>query len=136
MASMNLLRALATVSGMTLLSRILGFVRDFVVARAFGAGVETDAFFVAFRLPNLLRRMFAEGAFSQAFVPILAEYKNKRGEVEVALPRPRDRRDPALARHEAEILTLLDDGETPFLDPAQLSVDEIPLEFSRLAFAV
>ena len=76
---MNLLRALATVSGMTLLSRILGFVRDFVVARAFGAGVETDAFFVAFRLPNLLRRMFAEGAFSQAFVPILAEYKNKRG---------------------------------------------------------
>lgn len=82
MASMNLLRALATVSGMTLLSRILGFVRDFVVARAFGAGVETDAFFVAFRLPNLLRRMFAEGAFSQAFVPILAEYKNKRGEAE------------------------------------------------------
>ncbi|WP_374261961.1 murein biosynthesis integral membrane protein MurJ [Zoogloea sp.] len=79
---MNLLRALATVSGMTLLSRILGFVRDFVVARAFGAGMETDAFFVAFRLPNLLRRMFAEGAFSQAFVPILAEYKNKRGEEE------------------------------------------------------
>lgn len=79
MASMNLLRALATVSGMTLLSRILGFVRDFVQARAFGAGIEMDAFVVAFRLPNLLRRMFAEGAFSQAFVPILAEYKNKRG---------------------------------------------------------
>ncbi|MBN8443133.1 MAG: murein biosynthesis integral membrane protein MurJ [Thauera sp.] len=76
---MNLLRALATVSGMTLLSRILGFVRDFVIARAFGAGMATDAFFVAFRLPNLLRRMFAEGAFSQAFVPILAEYKNKQG---------------------------------------------------------
>ncbi|MBC9071579.1 murein biosynthesis integral membrane protein MurJ [Thauera sp. CAU 1555] len=77
---MNLLRALATVSGMTLLSRILGFVRDFVIARAFGAGMMTDAFFVAFRLPNLLRRMFAEGAFSQAFVPILAEYKNRQGE--------------------------------------------------------
>ena len=77
---MNLLRALATVSGMTLLSRILGFVRDFVIARAFGAGMATDAFFVAFRLPNLLRRMFAEGAFSQAFVPILAEYKNRQGE--------------------------------------------------------
>ncbi len=77
---MNLLRALATVSGMTLLSRILGFVRDFVIARAFGAGLATDAFFVAFKLPNLLRRMFAEGAFSQAFVPILGEYKNKRGE--------------------------------------------------------
>ena len=76
---MNLLKALATISSMTLMSRILGFVRDFVIARAFGAGMATDAFFVAFRLPNLLRRMFAEGAFSQAFVPILAEYKNKRG---------------------------------------------------------
>ena len=79
---MNLLRALATVSGMTLLSRILGFVRDFVIARSFGAGMMTDDFFVAFRLPNLLRRMFAEGAFSQAFVPILAEYRNRRGEDE------------------------------------------------------
>ena len=79
---MNLLRALATVSGMTLLSRILGFVRDFVIARSFGAGMMTDAFFVAFRLPNLLRRLFAEGAFSQAFVPILAEYRNRRGEAE------------------------------------------------------
>lgn len=77
---MNLLRALATVSGMTLLSRILGFVRDFVIARMFGASMATDAFFVAFKLPNLLRRMFAEGAFSQAFVPILGEYKNRRGE--------------------------------------------------------
>ncbi len=76
---MNLLKALVTVSGMTLLSRILGFARDFVIARNFGAGMATDAFFVAFRLPNLLRRLFAEGAFSQAFVPILAEYKNRRG---------------------------------------------------------
>lgn len=79
---MNLLKALATVSGMTLLSRILGFARDFVIASSFGAGMATDAFFVAFRLPNLLRRLFAEGAFSQAFVPILAEYKNRRGEDE------------------------------------------------------
>ncbi len=75
---MNLLKALATVSSMTLLSRILGFVRDFVIARIFGAGMLTDAFFVAFKLPNLLRRLFAEGAFSQAFVPILGEYKNSR----------------------------------------------------------
>lgn len=82
---MNLLRILATVSGLTLVSRILGFVRDFVIARTFGAGVETDAFFVAFRLPNLLRRMFAEGAFSQAFVPILAEYRNRRGDNEAHL---------------------------------------------------
>lgn len=77
---MNLLKALATVSSMTLLSRILGFVRDAAIARAFGAGIATDAFFVAFKLPNLLRRIFAEGAFSQAFVPVLAEYRNRRGD--------------------------------------------------------
>ena len=82
---MNLLKALAAVSSMTLLSRILGFVRDTVVARAFGAGLATDAFFVAFKIPNLLRRLFAEGAFSQAFVPILAEYKNRRGEADTRL---------------------------------------------------
>lgn len=76
---MNLLHALAKVSSMTLLSRILGFVRDAIIARSFGAGIYTDAFFVAFRIPNLLRRLFAEGAFAQAFVPILAEYKNRRG---------------------------------------------------------
>ena len=82
---MNLLRALATVSSMTLVSRILGFVRDFVIARLFGAGLATDAFFVAFRIPNLLRRLFAEGAFSQAFVPILAEYRSRNGETETRL---------------------------------------------------
>lgn len=76
---MNLLRALAATSSMTLLSRILGFVRDALIAHLFGAGMYTDAFFVAFRIPNLLRRLFAEGAFSQAFVPILAEYKARRG---------------------------------------------------------
>ncbi|KGD73659.1 membrane protein [Tatumella morbirosei] len=77
---MNLLKSLAAVSSMTLFSRVLGFARDAIVARVFGAGMATDAFFVAFKLPNLLRRIFAEGAFSQAFVPILAEYKNKQGE--------------------------------------------------------
>jgi putative peptidoglycan lipid II flippase len=76
---MNLLKALATVSSMTLISRVLGFVRDTVIARVFGAGLMTDAFFIAFKIPNLLRRLFAEGAFSQAFVPILSEYKNRRG---------------------------------------------------------
>ncbi|MBL0010287.1 MAG: murein biosynthesis integral membrane protein MurJ [Nitrosomonas sp.] len=75
---MNLLKALAAVSSMTFISRILGFLRDVIIARIFGAGMVTDAFFVAFRIPNLLRRLFAEGAFSQAFVPILAEYKNTR----------------------------------------------------------
>jgi len=76
---MNLLKALAAVGSMTFVSRILGFVRDTLIARVFGAGIYTDAFFVAFKIPNLLRRLFAEGAFSQAFVPVLAEYKNRRG---------------------------------------------------------
>jgi putative peptidoglycan lipid II flippase len=79
---MNLLKALATVSSMTLVSRVLGLVRDVVIARVFGAGLATDAFFVAFRIPNLLRRLFAEGAFSQAFVPVLAEYRTARGDID------------------------------------------------------
>ncbi len=70
---MNLLRSAAVVSGLTLLSRISGLVRETLVATIFGAGPLTDAFFVALRLPNMLRRMFAEGAFSQAFVPLLAK---------------------------------------------------------------
>ncbi len=74
---MNLLRALATISSLTMVSRVLGYVRDFFIARVFGAGLATDAFFVAFRIPNLLRRLFAEGAFSQAFVPILAEVRGR-----------------------------------------------------------
>ncbi len=77
---MNLLKSLAAVSSMTMMSRVLGFVRDAIIARFFGAGASADAFFVAFKLPNLLRRIFAEGAFSQAFVPILAEYKSQQGE--------------------------------------------------------
>jgi putative peptidoglycan lipid II flippase len=79
---MNLLRVLVTVSGMTLLSRIAGLAREIVQAALFGATDATDAFGVAFRIPNLLRRMFAEGAFSQAFVPILGEYKARRGPAE------------------------------------------------------
>ena len=82
---MNLLKALATISSLTLVSRILAFVRDMLIARIFGAGMATDAFFVAFRLPNLLRRLFAEGAFSQAFVPIFGEYKNRKGHDETKL---------------------------------------------------
>jgi putative peptidoglycan lipid II flippase len=70
---LNLLRAAATISGLTFISRITGLIRETLVAATFGAGPMTDAFFVAFRLPNLLRRLFAEGAFTQAFVPILAQ---------------------------------------------------------------
>jgi len=63
---------------MTLLSRVLGLARDIVIARFFASGFEADAFFVAFKIPNFMRRLFAEGAFSQAFVPVLTEYKNKQ----------------------------------------------------------
>ncbi|MEY4750010.1 MAG: murein biosynthesis integral rane protein MurJ [Pseudomonadota bacterium] len=77
---MNLLRAASIVSLLTLASRVTGLVREQLVAAAFGAGVVTDAFQVAFRIPNLLRRLFAEGAFSQAFVPILATSRTRDGE--------------------------------------------------------
>lgn len=77
---MNLLRTLSTVSSLTLLSRVAGLVRESLKAFAFGAGVQMDAFEAAFRLPNILRRLFADGAFSQAFVPILAEYQRARGD--------------------------------------------------------
>ena len=81
--SRKLLKNTATVGGITLISRILGFVRDMVFARFFGAGAGMDAFFVAFKIPNFLRRLFGEGAFSQAFVPVLSEYKTTREHAEV-----------------------------------------------------
>ncbi len=77
-AKFGLLRAGSIVSAMTLLSRILGFVRDQVFAITFGAGSLTDAFLVAFKIPNFLRRLFAEGAFAQSFVPVFSEYKETR----------------------------------------------------------
>ncbi|HEY1128827.1 MAG TPA: murein biosynthesis integral membrane protein MurJ [Roseateles sp.] len=77
---MNLLRAASTISLLTLTSRITGLVRETMVAGLFGATAMTDAFLVAFRIPNLLRRLFAEGAFSQAFVPLLAATKATEGD--------------------------------------------------------
>jgi len=74
----HLMKSTLTVGAMTMISRILGFVRDVLMARVLGADAATDAFFVAFKIPNFLRRLFAEGAFSQAFVPVLAEYKQQR----------------------------------------------------------
>lgn len=68
-----------------MVSRVLGFARDMVFANIFGAGAATDAFFIAFKIPNFMRRLFAEGAFSQAFVPVLSEYKSLRSEAEVRL---------------------------------------------------
>ena len=80
---MSLLKAAATVSSLTLISRITGVIRDMLIARFFGASVATDAFYVAFRLPNMLRRLFAEGAFQQAFVPMLSDVKANQSEAEV-----------------------------------------------------
>ena len=77
---MNLLRAASTISLFTLASRITGLIRDIVVSSVFGAGASFDAFNVAFRIPNLLRRLFAEGAFSQAFVPTLARTRAADGD--------------------------------------------------------
>jgi len=77
---MNLLKAASTVSLLTLASRVTGLVREQLIAAAFGASAATDAFNVAFRIPNLLRRLFAEGAFSQAFVPILADTRERHGD--------------------------------------------------------
>ena len=77
---MNLLRAASVVSLFTLLSRITGLIREQIIAASFGASALTDAFNVAFRIPNLLRRLFAEGAFSQAFVPLLGQYRAREGD--------------------------------------------------------
>ena len=74
----GLLKSSGIVSAMTMISRVFGLVRDMVVAYFFGAAAGADAFFLAFRIPNLFRRLFAEGAFSQAFVPVLSEYREKR----------------------------------------------------------
>ncbi|MFZ9346001.1 MAG: murein biosynthesis integral membrane protein MurJ [Burkholderiaceae bacterium] len=93
---MNLLKTAATISGLTLLSRITGLARETLTAAIFGAGSQTDAFFVAFRLPNLLRRLFAEGAFSQAFVPVLGQLRAQHG----------DRQALRLARHAALVMSV------------------------------
>ena len=79
----GLLRSSALVGMMTMLSRVLGLVRDVVMARVMGADGLADAFFVAFKIPNFLRRLFAEGAFAQAFVPVLAEFREKGGQAAV-----------------------------------------------------
>jgi len=71
--SNKLLRPLAVIGNLTFISRILGYIRDVLIATVFGAGVSTDAFFIAFKIPNFFRRIFAEGAMSHAFIPVLAE---------------------------------------------------------------
>jgi putative peptidoglycan lipid II flippase len=77
---LSLFKSTFTVSLLTLVSRIMGLVRDLLMASVLGVSGLTDAFYVAFRIPNLLRRLFAEGAFSQAFVPVLARSRERNGE--------------------------------------------------------
>ncbi|KGT47377.1 integral membrane protein MviN [Acinetobacter sp. HR7] len=82
---MALWRSTVIVSAMTMLSRVLGLVRDVVLLNVFGAGKDFDTFVVAFRIPNFFRRLFAEGAFSQAFIPVLTEYKTTKTHAEVQI---------------------------------------------------
>ena len=77
---MKLYRAFATVGGLTMLSRMLGFVRDILIAAGLGTGAVADAYVVAFRFPNLFRRLFGEGAFNAAFVPLFAKRYEGDGE--------------------------------------------------------
>ena len=79
----GLMRSGLVVSAMTMLSRVMGLARDVVIATLLGAGNGADAFFVAFKIPNFLRRLFAEGAFNQAFVPVLSEYSTQRSREEI-----------------------------------------------------
>ncbi len=92
-----LFKSTAVISVMTFISRIFGYIRDAVIFIFLGATGSTDAFFVAFRIPNFLRRLFAEGAFSQAFVPVLSEYKEKHSEQELK----------SLVNHVAGVLGLM-----------------------------
>lgn len=79
----GLVKSTLNTGSMTLISRISGLIRDVVLATSFGASMAADAFYVAFRIPNFFRRIFAEGAFSQAFVPVLSEYRNRSDEAAI-----------------------------------------------------
>ncbi|HEX2549342.1 MAG TPA: murein biosynthesis integral membrane protein MurJ, partial [Gammaproteobacteria bacterium] len=81
--SKTLVKSTGVVSGLTLVSRIFGFARDMVIAQFFGATAAFDAFLVAFKIPNFMRRLFAEGSFSQAFVPVLSEYQKQKNPEEI-----------------------------------------------------
>ena len=83
--SKSLLKSTTLVSTMTLISRVLGFMRDMLVAQLFGASAGADAFYVAFKIPNFMRALFAEGSFSQAFVPVLADYRQRSNASEIKL---------------------------------------------------
>jgi putative peptidoglycan lipid II flippase len=92
---MKLYKSFATVGGLTLLSRILGFVRDVLAAAVLGTGPVADAFYVAFRFPNLFRRLFGEGAFNSAFIPLFASSKARARKPRASLPAKRCRAWPS-----------------------------------------
>ena len=79
---MNLLKSTGTIGGLTMVSRVAGFAREMLMSRILGAGIYTDAFYVAFRLPNTFRRLFGEGAFSAGFVPLYSQRLQSGGEEE------------------------------------------------------
>src|SRR5436190_6957653 len=80
---MNLIKSTGTIGGLTMVSRVAGFAREMLMSRILGAGVYTDAFYVAFRLPNTFRRLFGEGAFSAGFVPLYSQrLQGENGEAE------------------------------------------------------
>ena len=83
--SSTLLKSVSLVSLMTLISRILGFARDLIAAQIFGVDVSVDAFYIAFKIPNFMRNLFAEWSFSQAFVPVLSDYRQKNSKADVLL---------------------------------------------------
>jgi putative peptidoglycan lipid II flippase len=98
---MNLLRSVGTIGGLTLVSRLFGFVRDMMIARVLGAGVAGDAWQLAFQLPNIFRRLFAEGAFSAAFVPLFNRRMAEAGESDA------DKRHAASQTFATEVLSIL-----------------------------
>ena len=135
---MNLYRSFATVGGLTMVSRVLGFVRDILIAAVLGTGTVADAFFVAFRLPNLFRRLFAEGAFNSAFVPLFAKTLEGEG-------RPAAQRfaEDALAglTYVLVLFSILAIGGMPWLmmglAPGYLATPEkfdMSVLFARIAF--
>ena len=75
---MNILKSVGSFGGLTIISRILGYLRDILIAIFIGTSYLADAFFVAFRLPNTFRRLFAEGSFNSAFIPMYTKFKNKK----------------------------------------------------------
>lgn len=83
--SSSLLKSVSLVSLMTLISRVLGFVRDLIAAQIFGVNASVDAFYIAFKIPNFMRNLFAEGSFSQAFVPVLSDYQQKHSKDDVMI---------------------------------------------------